>query len=125
MRYYRTSDEQVVDVSADVFGELAPQKQAVHREYSVDPVPSFTTTQRVVEGPVVVTETAATKTWSVIEKTQAEKDEDAENAQRLVDYAQARAVYVDLRNGVGTAAERLARVEKVLSRLLRDAIGKF
>lgn len=125
MRYYRISDAAVIEISDDLFAALALEKRAVHRLYSVAPYPAPTSTQKVIEGPLVVTDTTATKTWTVIEKSQSEKDEDAENAQRLVDYAQARAVYNDLRNGVGTAAERLARVEKVLARLLRDAVGKI
>lgn len=122
MRYYRISDGALIDITAEQFAALAPVKQALHRPYSVAPPPVLTPTQKAVVGPIAYTDSAATHTWIVVEKTQAEKDEDTEAAQRAIDYADAKAVYLNLKNGVGTAAERLTRIEKVLARLLRDAL---
>lgn len=122
MRYYRLSDTAVIDLDPVLFDALASEKRAAHRPYVEDPKPTVTASQKIVSGPVVITELAATKTWTVAPKTQAEIDDEAEALQRATDYAQAKAVYLDLRNGVGTAGERLARLEKVVARLLRDVL---
>lgn len=122
MKYYRTSDAAVIDISAEQFAALAPAKQGAHRPYSVAPLPAVTSTQKAVPGHVVVTDTTAAKTWTIVDKTQSEIDAEAEAVQSAVDYSQAKTAFNDLRNGVGTAGERLTRIEKVLARLLRDSL---
>lgn len=61
--------------------------------------------------------------WNIVdlsaEELQAIQDQKDAEAERQ----QAKAIYLDLKKGVGTAGERLTRVEKVLARLLRDMYG--
>jgi hypothetical protein len=67
-------------------------------------------------------------TTTVVEATRVTKQRTVEPIpQGVIDdrdeLAAVKAVALDLKNGVGTAAERLTRVEKVLSRMLRDQYG--
>jgi hypothetical protein len=67
-------------------------------------------------------EETATATHTIVALTQAELDELAKHASMAAEMDQAKAIYQDLKNGVGTAGERMARLEKVTARLLREFI---
>lgn len=74
--------------------------------------------------PVVdVPNNTHTHGWTVIPLTQQELDDLAAEAQDAADYAaeiaQAKAVYLDLKNHVGTAGERATRMENVLAFMLK------
>ena len=118
--YYRLTDEALVEISAQQFAALAPNKQALLRSYVEDPPPTPSATQNVAPGPVVVTEAEARKTWLLVPKTAAELAFDAYVANRDADLLLIRQVYLALKNGTGTAAERLVRVERVCARFIKD-----
>lgn len=82
----------------------------------VDALPAFdAATQKVVEGVPVVGASDVRKTWAVVALSPAELALVSDG----VSYAQAKAIYLDLKNGVGTQAQRSARVEQVLAWLLK------
>ena len=56
----------------------------------------------------------------VVALTQAEIDARAQAAADADELAQIKAVYQDLKNGVGTQLVRLTRCERVLARMLKD-----
>lgn len=67
-------------------------------------------------------------TVTVVEPTRVTKQRTVEAIPQEViddrgDLAAVKAVALDLKNGVGTAGERLARVEKVLFRMMKDQYG--
>lgn len=82
-------------------------------------------TQIAEGGPSVVDVNANTytRTWVIRALTQEELDENAINAANEVEKDQAKAVYADLKNGVGTQIERLERLEKVAAHLLKAMYG--
>lgn len=121
--YYRTTDQQLVQLTAEQYGRLAPSKHAVLRPYRVDPEPTPSSTQYVVRGPVVVTETEARLTWALIEKTAQQLADEAFSAERAADLQLLRTAYLGLKNSTGTNAERITRCERVLVRLLKDIYG--
>lgn len=57
--------------------------------------------------------------WVDVPKTQEELDEYAKNLELQSEEVQLRSVIADLKNGVGNAGERIARVERVCAYLLR------
>ena len=57
--------------------------------------------------------------WTVVDLTQNEIDEITESDELDAEMEQARAAYIGLKNGVGTNAQRLVRVEQVLAHLIR------
>ena len=75
-------------------------------------------THRLVQGAGVFDEAANTLTFT--RTAVAIPQEELDDATELT---QIRAVYLDLKNGVGTAGERITRVEKVLARMLKDQYG--
>jgi hypothetical protein len=121
--YYRLTDERVLDLDPALVASLAPNKRDTLRTYSVDPKPTPTATQVVVPGPIVVDATSARRTWQLANKSAEQLAEEQFTAQQTADYEQIRAIYVALKNGTGTAAERLTRCERVLARLLKDRFG--
>lgn len=86
-----------------------------------DPVPRAN--QRL--GATVRTVNAANVTVvrEVVALTAEELAARAEEASRQTEIAQIRSVALDLRDGAGTAGERLGRCERVLFRLLKDNYG--
>lgn len=121
--YYRTTDAAIRDLSAEEFAALAPSKRATLRLYSEDPRPTPSATQYVAPGPVVVDETTARKTWLLVEKTAEQIAADTFQTNSEAEWSQIRQVALALKNGTGTAAERLTRCERVLYRLLKDRFG--
>lgn len=67
----------------------------------------------------VVTSGTAVETWVVRDKTPDELAVDADAAE----LEQIKAAYLALKNGTGTSAERLARAERVLARVLKHLWG--
>lgn len=82
----------------------------------VDPLPTYdASTQRIVEGAPVVDVNQVRRTWLVIPLSSEELTLKA----IALDLDQARKVYSALKNGSGTDANRLNRVESVLAAVLR------
>lgn len=75
-------------------------------------------TQRLqrTEPVIDISGNTITTGWEVVDIPQDEQDNAAE-------LKQVRAVYKDLKNGTGTQAQRLVRVERVLARLIKDNYG--
>lgn len=121
--YYRTSDARVIDVDPSVVSALSAPKRATLRQYSVDAPPVPTAVQYVVEGPVVVDATTARQTWELRAKPADQIAVEQFLAQQQATLEQARALYSALKNGSGTASERLVRVERVCAHYLRDRLG--
>lgn len=89
-----------------------------------DTVPNFNpATQKTIRS-FVDNDSAFTRTfsWQVVAKTQQEMDEFQRQTQDAATLQIIRDVYQDLKNGVGTAAERLTRVERAVAWLLKDNI---
>lgn len=124
--YYRTTDAALRDLTADEYAALAQSKRDTLRVYSIDPQPTPSATQYVVAGPVVVDATTARKTWELRAKSaeQIEADTFAAAQAAALAAATAPAVYRALRDGTGTAGERLVRVERVCAWLLRQQVGR-
>jgi hypothetical protein len=121
--YFRTSDSRIVDLAPETVAGLAPSKRDTLRLYSVDPMPTPPPSQFVVDGPLVVDQTTARKTWELRDKTPAQLEAEAFAANQQATLEQARAIYHALKNGTGTAAERLTRVERVAAHYLRGQFG--
>ena len=70
-----------------------------------------------------VVEETATYSWEIVSLTQDEldaiADREADDAQLVI----IKAAYQDLKNGVGTATERLERIEKGLAYILKQFYG--
>lgn len=96
-------------------------KAAALRPLVTDPKPTPGANQRVVPGPIVVEPTRARETWVIVAKTAEEIAAEQEAAAKAAEYLVLRSVVDALRNGTGTAAERMVRVERVCVRLLLDA----
>ena len=70
------------DLSPEQYAALVLNGKAQYlRLWVVDPMPVPSATQVVVEGPVVITETEAKRTWVLREKTQAEADSELNAAE--------------------------------------------
>lgn len=121
--FYRTVDHRVLELDPGYVASLAPSKRETLLAYSVDPKPTPASTQLVIEGPIVLTATTARRTWQVVEKTAEQLAADAFRATQGATLEQARLVYGALKAGTGTAAERLARVERVCAYYLRELFG--
>jgi hypothetical protein len=122
--YYRLTDERVLVLDPDFVAQLAPSKRDTLRLYSVDPKPTPSATQYVMPGPVVVDATTATKTWLLLDKSAEQIAAEAFQALQAAQLELARQVYSALKNGTGTAGERLVRVERVCAYYLRQQFGK-
>jgi hypothetical protein len=123
MKYYRITDAAVLDLPEAYVASLPPLKQALLRLYVVAPKPTPSATQFVKNGPVTVDQITATKTWLLENKSSEQLFAEKFEADRAADLEQIRAVYLALRNGTGTASERLTRCERILARLLKDIFG--
>lgn len=122
--YYRTTDTALIDLSLVSFNALASSKRELLKVYSIDAKPVPSSSQYVAAGPVVVQGEIARKTWSLVEKSAQQLAADQFSSVREAELAQIRLVYVALKNGTGTAAERLTRIERVLARVLKDTFGE-
>lgn len=114
----------VINIDVGVYERLVStgnQKANALRPLVTDPQPTPGQTQRVVKGPIVVEPTQARETWVITQKTAEEIAAEQEAAARSTEYQHLRTIVDSLRNGTGTAAERLVRVERVSVRLLLDA----
>ena len=75
--------------------------------------------------PVVdLVEQTITRSRAVVALTAEELQAIADAEADAAELAQLKAVYLDLKNGVGTSTQRLVRVEKVLARVMRDNYGE-
>jgi len=98
------------------FDVLPPHRPGSILPQVVDPLPSFNTaTEKAIEATPIVEASQVRKTWVVVPLSSAELLEKAIG----VDLEQARQVYTALKNGSGTDAARLRRVEAVLAGILR------
>ena len=121
--YYRISDGALRDLSPEQFAGLQANGKADGlRVYVLDTRPTPTATQAVEEGPVVVGPVEAHRTWTLRDKTAAELAADQAATDRAADLDQIRTVLTALKNGTGTAAERLTRLERVVFRLAKDML---
>lgn len=73
---------------------------------------------KVVEGSPSITADSAIQVWLEVPKEQVDLDAEADAADRSA----VKAVLQDMRSGVGTAGERISRVERVLFRIAREAL---
>lgn len=121
--YYRTTDARVLELDPAWVEQLALSKRDTLKVYSVDPQPVPSATQFVVAGPVVVDATTARKTWELRSKSAEQIEAETFAASQAATLEQARPVYTALKNGTGTAAERLIRVERVCAHYLRAQFG--
>jgi hypothetical protein len=124
MKYYRTTDAAILDLPQAYVASLPPIKQSLLRLYVVATKPTPSATQFVKDGLVTVDQTTATKTWVLENKSPEQLAAEKFQSDRKIDLEQIRAVYLALRAGTGTAAERLTRCERVLARLVKDAFGE-
>jgi hypothetical protein len=87
-------------------------------------VPTFNPNTQKLSATFVDDDVAGTRTFKqiAVPLTQAELDANAKLAQDEATRQQIKTVYSDLRNGVGTAAERLVRLEKAVAYLLRNSV---
>lgn len=97
-------------------------KQRLLRPFITDAKPVPLGTQTVQVGPIVVELTQVRQTWILVDKTAAELAAETEAAERIADVTQIMTVLTNLKNGTGTSAERLARLERVVFRLAKDAL---
>lgn len=97
-------------------------KQQLLRPFITDAQPVPLSTQTVQPGPIVVELTQVRQTWILVDKTAAELAAETEAAERIADVTQIMTVLTNLKNGTGTSAERLARLERVVFRLAKDAL---
>jgi len=85
---------------------------------AVDPA-----TQRLGDWDYTVNQNDVDAQRAVIALTQQEQDAYAQNQTDIAERAIAKAKYQALKNGTGTSAQRIIRLEGVVARLLRDAYG--
>jgi len=113
----------LVDITPEQYAALAGNpKQSRLRLLVTDAQPTPSATQYVAPGPVVIEPTQARRTWVLVAKSAAQIDAETLAAERVTDMVQLALVVTALRDGTGTAGERLTRVERVCVRLLRDAL---
>lgn len=100
--------------------ESVNPNQIIMEELVAEPPPYDTATEKLVwswvDDPA---DEKTTLTATAVALSQEELDEVARNAALADQQAQAKAVYVDLKNGVGTAGERATRLEQVVAWLLK------
>ena len=122
MKYALIESELVVEVR-NMASNFDPAEVAHKFDFRVvilQPDPVFDPATEKLQGYTYVVNPADVEaTRVVVALSQAELDALAEQAERDV----AKALYQDLKNGVGNNTARLLRVEKVLARLLKDAYG--
>jgi hypothetical protein len=114
MSLYAATDTSNVFVQwVDYSGSTVPTG---YKPATIDSFPGFDpNTQKVVEGTPIITNGTARKTWSVVPLSQNELNDLADSAERAaLDLLKA-----DLKNGVGTNAERIARNERFSFLLFR------
>lgn len=75
--HYRTTDGSLHDLTAEQYAALvANGKAAVLRLWSVDPMPTPSASQVVIDGGILVDATTARQAWTFRAKTQRELDAD-------------------------------------------------
>jgi hypothetical protein len=113
----------IIDLTTDQYHALdGHPKQAMLRLYVIDAQPVPSGAQTVQDGPIVIEPTQARKTWALVDKSAATLAQEADAAARLAEITLIKTVLTDMKNGVGTAAERLARLERVVFRLAKDTL---
>jgi hypothetical protein len=87
-------------------------------------LPTFDATTQKLVGSFVDDDLAHTRTFKMVVAplTQAEQDSKTATLQDEATRQQIKAVYSDLKNGVGTASDRLLRLERAVAWLLRNAV---
>jgi len=78
-------------------------------------------TEKVVVAEPVIDETnnTLTQAWQIAPFTQQEQDEYADRQANKIEIDGIKSVYQDLKNGTGTAGDRISRVESVLAFMLK------
>jgi len=120
MRYARIELGLVVETRnmADNFEPTEVLHKFDWRIIVVQPDPVFDPATEKLQGfDYVVNPADVEATRAVVALNQDELDALADQAERDI----AKALYLDLKNGVGTSVERIVRIEKVAARLLKDA----
>jgi hypothetical protein len=79
--YYRVSDGEFRDITAEQYAELSANKQADLRLYVVDAQPTPSASQVVVNAGIVVGPVEAHLTWDLRDKTVDELEADALDAE--------------------------------------------
>lgn len=116
MIYYRLSDGSLHNLAPEFYAALAPSKRAGLREWVAVAAPTPSATQTVAPAAPVITDTTATQAWTLVDKP-------AEQVASEQEAGQIRAILTALKNGAGTSAERMARVERVLFRVAKELLG--
>lgn len=95
---------------------LPDYKDGRVRPQVVDPLPVYDNELfKVIESTPIVNENDVRKTWAVVPLSA----EELAYVNLKKDYVQAKNIYVDLKNGVGTAGERINRIENVLAFIVK------
>ena len=94
------------------------------KRVDVDTTPAFDPATQKIVRQFADNDAAFTRTFSnvVVAMTRAEKDAYALRQSDSAELVQLRAVYNDLKNGVGTATQRTVRLEKCVAWLLREYV---
>ena len=119
--YYRTTDGAIRDFTVPQFNALPDR--AVWRLFFMDAMPALTATQIAKRDRFDVTATECHFAWTVRDKTADELAAEAAETEKTADRTALASAISALRNGTGTQAERLARVERACVYLLRHAGG--
>lgn len=114
--------DRLVELTAEQYAALQANGKAIYlRPGVVDTKPVPTASQVVIDTGIIITATEARQTWGVRSKTQAELDNEENDAERI----RLRTVITNLAASVaspdttGTAAERIAKIEARTLRLER------
>ena len=116
----RTSQTPVnVDETVNEFGDLIQLKRVENNTQ-----PAFKSATQKLNRISTDDDVAFTRTftWEVVSLTQPELDAIAEQTASEATRQQIKAVYTALRNGTGTATERIVRIERAVAWLLRNEV---
>lgn len=116
---------EIIDIDPEIYAALLatgnPKAQFL-RPLVTDAAPTPTATQHLVRGPVVIEPTQARETWLLVDKTADELAAETAATDRAATLQQLKALQAALQAGTGTAAERLARLEKVAAFQVKEFI---
>jgi hypothetical protein len=111
MRFARLQQDlsfrDLIEMEVTAYNDLLiskPDRAALLRPLVIDPSPTITTAEKVVEGPIVVELTQARQTWTVVDKTA----EDLEAEDLLAELAQVTARIDNLNAAIDEHAAILA-----------------
>jgi hypothetical protein len=99
----------LVDLTPEQYATMQANGKALFlRLYIIDAQPAPSAAQKVIEGAPLITATEYHKTWSLVNKTQAELDADAQAAELVQLKAMVAALTTVIDAGVTTAPTTLA-----------------